>query len=162
MNTKLNLNYGDDIRENGYLNVGKKPRDLLPEIYRQGDIQLLDWICEDNSLEEILALDIMQHIPPNKIQEALQNWSRKLSSNGVLKISILDIYHVSKMFVDGQLSISDFISQIFGRQDDESHVSGIDADTLCQLLRACGLSIMQKRYDGLKFYIEAIKSNDSD
>jgi len=36
MIAKLNLSYADDIRDHGYLNIGRKQKDLSQEVYRQG------------------------------------------------------------------------------------------------------------------------------
>jgi len=159
---RLNLGCGSDIRAQGYLNIDVKPNSDYPaETYRQGDARSLDWICDDGTVEEILAMHILACLPVGAVQQAIQNWTSKLQSNGVLKISVFDIYATAEMLVNNLMSTHDFIISTFGKQEQgDCYLSAMDAQTLCRLLEECGLTIELKRYDGLAFYVEARKQGE--
>jgi len=159
MTMKLNLGCGNDIRQTGYVNVDIRSNDKLPtEIYRQGDIQSLDWLCENNMVEEILALNVLSYIQMPNIRSTIAGWSDKLIENGTLKMSVIDIYGIAKMFSNGQMSSRDFVLAMFGTQNnDDCCRSAIDINDLCALLEESGLTITTKRYDGLFLFVEAVK-----
>ncbi len=157
---KLNLKCGNTIRS-GYLNIDLIPNtNLSTEIYRQGSIECLDWICEDNTVEEILATDALYYILYSDLSATIQNWSQKLLNNGTLKIAVIDLYTISKMYVQNQLSINEYLSNIFGSKDIGIRMAAIEADMLISILNNCGLIVTVKKYNGAYFYVEAIKRND--
>lgn len=154
---KINLCFLDDIREGEYINVGTKERTkLASNVYRQGAITNLDWLCEDNSVDEILALNILNYIPFEKFIQTFKNWFNKLQSKGVLKISIIDLYIISKYFTNSQINIEQFLEHIWGNKNNRK-CSSIDSFSLCNLLTTTNFKIIGKRYDGISFYAEAIK-----
>lgn len=155
---KLNLGSRNDIRS-GYLNIDNLPLQVLPpKMYRQGDIQSLDWIAEDSTVEEIVALNCLQYISLANLRDTIQNWVQKLQPGGVLKIQAFDIYVIASAFIKNQLNLSEFTNIIFGSQKpDDDRKSIMDMMTLCQLLCELGLIIETKRYDGISLYVEAKK-----
>lgn len=79
---KLNLGCGKDIRE-GYINVDMRP---LPGVNCVHDLNKYPWPFEDNSAEEILALDIMEHL--EDVVAAMDECHRILRPGGRLKIRV--------------------------------------------------------------------------
>jgi predicted SAM-dependent methyltransferase len=155
---KLNLGCGNDIRS-GYINIDRlPPGQVPPEIYRQGDIQTLDWLTEYETVNEILAIDCLEYLPIKAIRRTLTNWSQKLVAGGILKILVPDCYAIAKAFSQGQFNLSEYSQMIFGTQEGvDSRISVIDAMTLVDLLQEIGLTITLKRYEGVAIYVEAIK-----
>jgi predicted SAM-dependent methyltransferase len=156
---KLNLGCGTDIRT-GYVNIDRLPSPALPTgvDYKQGDIQSLDWITEDNTVDEIIAADCIEYLPPDIIQQTLSNWGRKLITGGVLKILIPDGHVVANAFVQGQFSLQEYSKITFGTQaDNDRRMSILDASTLLSMIKEAGLSILLKRYEGVAIYVEAAK-----
>lgn len=154
---KINFCFLDDIREGGYINVGTSPKEkLATDVYKQGSIIDLTWLCENDSVDEIIAMHTLSHIPNEKLTKTLKNWFNKLQKNGVLKIAIIDLYLTSKAFVDSQIDINQFLGCLWGVEEDK-RLSSIDADSLCELLETVGFVISIKRYDGTSFYVEAKK-----
>ena len=153
---KLNLKSGNDIRL-GYLNVDRFPADgVEANVYRQGDIGSLDWLVEDSQVDEIIAMDCLEHLPTDVIQSAITNWCNKLAKDGILKIMALDCYAVAKAFSQGQLNLEEFSKAILGTKN-ENKLSSIDAITLLAILKESGLDISLKRYEGISLYVEATK-----
>lgn len=156
MMTKLNLNCGQDVR-NGYLNIDKYQSDLPSDKYQSGNIDSLDWICDDTSVDEIIAINVLETIPFNQIEEVIKNWARKLSPGGTIKLSIIDLYIIAKLFVEAKISTQDFIGHLWGNNN-QTKFSAINSSDLCVLLDRVGLNVTVKRYDGISFYLEATKT----
>lgn len=155
---KLNLGCKNDVRV-GYLNIDKTPQDKIPsDVYRQGDIQSLDWLIENDTVEEIIALDCIEYFRHNSIGEAIHNWAQKLSSGGVLKILVPDCHVIAKSFYQGQFNLQEYSQMIFGTQENgDDRLSVIDSLTLIKILIEAGLTIHLKRYEGVSIYVEATK-----
>ncbi len=155
---KLNLNCGEDVRS-GYLNIDLSARDLSSDLYRAGDVIELDWVCDDNSADEIIATNVLETFSFNLIENMLKNWAKKLSPKGVLKISVVDLYVISRLFTEVKITIEDFIGHLWGSATPK--MSGISRNKLCSMIeQKVGLKITIKRYDGISFYLEAVKHED--
>ena len=99
-------------------------------------------------------------MPIAQVSTTIRNWAHKLIVDGVLKIATPDIYALAKIFANNQLSTRDFVVSIFGtQQDTDACMSATDAPTLVKILEEHGLVIKTKRYDGLIFYVEAVREN---
>lgn len=155
---RLNLGCGTDIRSN-YINIDRLPQGKIPpDTYRQGDIKSLDWIAEDNTVDEIVALDCLIYLPTNAIKQTLINWAQKLSTGGILKILIPDCHLIAKSFAQGQFSLTEYSQMTLGTQEgNDNRLSIIDETTLFSILQEIGLTISLKRYEGVAIYVEAIK-----
>lgn len=155
---RLNLGCGKDVRD-GYVNIDRMPQgQISKDIYRQGDIGSLDWLTEDSTVDEIIALDCLEYLPANSIKQALVNWAQKLSAGGTLKILVPDCHTVAKSFAQGQFSLQEYSQIIFGTQDgNDNRLAVIDATTLLNTLQEIGLTIALKRYEGVAIYVEAVK-----
>ncbi len=155
---KINLGCGNDVRI-GYMNIDRfQANQVPPETYKQGDISSLDWLTEDGTVEEMVALDCIEYLPYETIKPALANWCQKLIDGGVLKILVPDCFAVAKAFSQGQLSLDEYLQITFGSQNEnDKRLSAIDAITLIDILQEIGMTVSLKRYDGIAIYIEVIK-----
>ncbi len=155
---KLNLGCGADIR-NGYINIDiLPPNKMPPDVYKQGDIQSLDWLVKDDNVEEILAMDCLEYLPVNAVHPAVSNWANKLVSGGIMKILVPDCHAVAKAFSIGQLNLSEYLTLMFDTHSNkDKRLSAIDVKTLFEILQNLGLSISLKRYEGVAIYVEATK-----
>lgn len=155
---KLNIGCGTDIRS-GYVNIDRlPPGQISSDVYKQGDIQSLDWMTEDGTVDEIVALDCLEYLPTNAIKQALTNWANKLIVGGILKILVPDCHAIAKSFTQGQFSLQEYSQMIFGTQEgNDNRLSIVDAVTLLSTLQEIGLTISLKRYEGVAIYVEAVK-----
>jgi len=124
-----------------------------------GDIGSLDWIIEDDSVDEIVALRTLNNIGMEHMAKAIGNWKNKLRENGIIKFAIDDIFVLSGELLQNRLSASD-LSQIVFRNSNCKSV--IDSTSLLFILNQLQFKIENQRFDGVSFYVEARKiSNDN-
>lgn len=90
---KLNLGCGTDVRE-GYVNVdlhGTDPRVVCV------DLSHLPWErWEDESVDEILMLDFLEHFPYSDTQNILEEVHRILKTDGFVDIQVPDFRECSR------------------------------------------------------------------
>jgi hypothetical protein len=137
---KLNLGCGFDIRK-GYLNVDvndfHKP-DLV------GDITSLPMLAPDY-YEEIVAQDVLEHIPRAKTRVALREWARLLATGGVLKLRVPNLLGLLNLFraADKQAIAEqrNLVQCLYGTQayGGDFHLSGYTPRLLAAELAECGL-----------------------
>ena len=161
--TKLNLGCGNDVRPD-YLNLDVIPakQPLPPEVFRQGDVGQLDWICQDCSVEEILALNVLQCFPTPVVEQVLANWLRKLRPGGVIKIAFTDLCTIGNLLANDTLPREQAIMLLFGPQDSPANVfkTGLDLKWVTERLTSGGLVIETKAHEGAITYIETRKTED--
>lgn len=91
---KLNLGCGNDIRD-GYTNVDM--RETHPSVM-VADLSQLPWPFEDDSAEEILMLDFLEHFPYAQTKRILLECYRVLRSDGTVVIQVPDGEHLMRAF----------------------------------------------------------------
>lgn len=89
---KLNLGCGKDIRE-GYVNVDIHNND--PSIVYE-DLSHLPWKWGDESVDEILMLDFLEHFPYSKTVSILEEVHRILKMGGFVDIQVPDFSELSR------------------------------------------------------------------
>ena len=112
---KLNLGCGWDIRES-YLNVDlhdfHKP-DLV------ADVTKLDML-PSGGYSEIIAQDVLEHLPRQSTVEVLREWSRLLRLGGKLELrvpSVIDLAELMKLPENQTISQQElFVQCLFGTQ----------------------------------------------
>jgi SAM-dependent methyltransferase len=94
---KLNLGSNNKRRE-GFTNI-----DILdcPNVDIRHDLTSFPWPVEDNTVDEILAEEFLEHIPFRKIDRLLRECFRVLQNNGVLRIQVPDIGSMCHYFAAG-------------------------------------------------------------
>jgi len=87
----------------------------------QGDISDLSQF-EDNSIDEIYASHVLEHVPKKKIMVTLKGVHRVLSTNGKFSISVPDMDILCKIFIDPNAPTKvkfHAMQMMFGAQIDE-------------------------------------------
>jgi predicted SAM-dependent methyltransferase len=139
---KLNLGCGFDHRA-GYVNVDLN-HEHAPDLV--SDATRLDAVA-DSVCAEVLAQDMLEHLPRAKAETALREWNRVLQPQGRLLIRVPSLVHLLKLLSDGhrqgveqQLEL---IQCLFGTQayDGDFHLNGFTEVTLRHLLQQCGFKV---------------------
>jgi predicted SAM-dependent methyltransferase len=99
---KLNIGCGPDLRP-GWLNVDS--RRLYPEgaTFCCCDLLDLDARIDDNSCEEIAALDVLEHSSWRELDAVLTMLARKLRPGGVLFVQAPDLEKIAAAYLQGTL-----------------------------------------------------------
>jgi len=100
---RLNLGCGSDVRP-GYENV---------DLYASGlniktvDITRIPWPWDDESVDEILMLDIFEHIEYSKAPSILCECARVLKTGGFVDIQVPDFDHCASVMlcIDGMCNV---------------------------------------------------------
>ena len=64
----------------------------------EGDARVLPY--EDNSLEEIRASHVLEHIPRHQVNETLRHWVSKLKPGGILRIAVPDFDEIIRLAIE--------------------------------------------------------------
>jgi predicted SAM-dependent methyltransferase len=113
---KINLGCGGDIREE-YINIDIRH---LPGVNVVADVTHLPF--KDNSVDEILAIDIYEHVSHLKSQKLLKHWVSKLKKGALLFIQCPCINTIVENFLAAEKLkrldlIEGVISDLFGGQE---------------------------------------------
>lgn len=88
---RLNLGCGPDIKS-GYVNVDFRS---LPGVDRVEDLSKFPWPFEDESADEILMLDFLEHFPYRATSIILLECHRILKADGTVVIQVPDGDHLA-------------------------------------------------------------------
>jgi predicted SAM-dependent methyltransferase len=156
---KLNLGCGWDIRE-GYLNVDlhdfHKP-DLV------ADVTKLDML-PSGAYDEIIAQDVLEHLPRQSTVEVLREWSRLLRVGGKLHLrvpSVVDLAELMKLPENQTISQQElFVQCLFGTQayTEDCHYTTFTEPLLRHYLGEAGMEAeIWGMRDGWLFEVDARK-----
>lgn len=133
----LNLGCGNDIQQ-GYDNIDIRD---LPGVI-QADISNLSY--EPNSVDEIRAIDIYEHISFTESQKVLNHWVSLLKSGGRLIIQGPSIEVLARRILTSTNveDIEDSIKYIFGNQDykENTHFTSCHPELMTYYLRNAGIT----------------------
>lgn len=151
---KLNLCCGDDIRKD-YLNIDIRktdPRVLVMDLEKE-----LLTPFPDNSVDEIIARDCIEHISWRRVKDLLKDIYRVLKRGGRAYIQVPDLEAIAKRvilnpdFCFNELCGWEAISfWVYGAQDylENAHKAGFTIPTLKRLLEEIGFIVEDIRNDG--------------
>lgn len=146
---RLNLGCNSDIRDT-YINIDIL--DTIEGVDIVADVKNLLFIQKE-SVEEILAYDLLEHFPFSETTAILKNWISKLKKDGKIIVRVPDLEKISKKVVDGTLPIFEAQRLIYGGQDYEFnfHFAGFTSGMLEGLLLASGCTSI----------VQIVRENDS-
>jgi len=157
---RLNLGCGNDYRD-GWINV-----DMNGETHKvdlQSDVTLLKEV-KDKSCAEVLAQDVLEHIPRLRGSTALQEWNRVLCIGGWLTLRVPSLVHLLGLLTAKERqSIAEqkqLIQCLYGTQayDGDFHLNGFTEVTLRHELQQAGFEVGTIRIiDEWLFDVDACK-----
>jgi len=159
---KLNLGCGFDKKE-GYLNIDlnafHKP-DLIADVCNLS-------MLPSGYYEEIIAQDILEHLPRSKTESTLAEWNRLLKGNGILKLRVPNLIGLMSLFLKKENQSvkkqEELIQCCFGTQayDGDYHYTSFTELLLKHYLVKTGFSILKmSRKDEWLFEIIAQKKEE--
>lgn len=105
--SKLNLGCAKDIKD-GYVNVDLFDHPLVTKC----DVRKLAF-ASDESVDEVFAKDILEHLHFAEIDAVLREWNRVLKRGGKLFIQTIDIESQIRAFQSGIWSLPDLNYMLF-------------------------------------------------
>lgn len=145
MSIRLNLGCGEKIRAS-YINIDIRD---LPGVDLIADVE--DLPVEDGSVDEILAVDIYEHIPFSRSRQLLSHWWAKLKNGGLLKIQIPSLDRIFSFYQQAATyeDLETVISLLYGAQDypENYHYTVGHPALLAEYLRLVGFKDIQYKYD---------------
>ena len=141
---KLHLGCGLD-RRSGYVNVDVRAN-VRPD--RVMDVRDLSSI-RDDSVEEILARDVLEHVGWREVDDVLAGWFRVLMPGGTLYLQLPNLRYLADRYLTTG-NTTEFVLWLYGGQDypENSHRCGFDKDSLRAALRCAGFLVSEIGTDG--------------
>lgn len=133
----------------GFINIDKNPR---KESEIKGDIRKLDF--DDNSVELMIAKNILQVFSHREFQKILLEWKRVLKPGGTLILSVPDLKSILKAYIIGTIDFKETQEGLFGKQVNEYEYfyNGFDQNSLANNLNKLGFKVVD---------LQIIKMNSS-
>lgn len=99
---------------------------------------------EDNSVDEIVCNDIIEHIPQYRYNEVLTEFNRILKLGGKIKGACPNLHSTMIRYANNEVSLSDALGAIYGSGENEFqvHYNGFTIFTLQDLLTEYGFGFI--------------------
>lgn len=104
---RVNLGCGPDVRP-GYINadIREKVGDFTC------DARELPW--PDESVQELLAIDLLEHFPSSEIDAILREWRRVLHPKGTLILRVPNLAVLSVLIATEDVNVRLYIRNVYG------------------------------------------------
>jgi hypothetical protein len=136
---KLNIGCGYDKRD-GYLNIDMDPACNPDLLVFDNDLSMLP----HGHFEELLAHDVLEHIPRSLTMSSLLDWASLLKRNGTLTLQTSDILGITDMMRQNPTFAFEFnwTGLMFGNQihPGDFHFNGFTERTLRAHLEVAGFA----------------------
>lgn len=137
---KLNLGSGRDFHQPGFLNV-----DMRREHSNvQADARALPFKSE--SVEEILSLHLVEHVPMVELDPMLKEWVRVMKKGAKISIECPDFDGTVRQYLSTPEGPARYrlLRIVYGFQPVDFHYNGLNQHRLAQAMRQAGLGNIRK------------------
>ena len=151
---RLNLGCGKRVLK-GYTNIDIHPFEGVTVM----DVSSLDF--RDESVDEILAENILEHLSYYSIQETLWEWYRVLKYKGRLDLIVPDFEAIAKAYLNKKIDMEILHFQLFAPTlksiPGTFHRCTFDKNYITNLLTKEGFKIIMMKRSKLDLFIKSIK-----
>jgi ubiquinone/menaquinone biosynthesis C-methylase UbiE len=150
---RLNIGCDNDIR-GGWINIDQF--NIKPGVVKM-DAQKLEF--PDNSIDEICARDVLEHITWRKTDETLKEWYRVLKPGGRIYIQSPNLIGWALAIVHRKCGFHHAMEHIFAHQDNPGnfHYTGFSIEYLTEKMAKVGFKDFENLDEDRK-----IKKTDED
>lgn len=136
---KLNLGSGDRTLDSSFLNCDIRPIDNVDIVCDTKKLPV-----DDNLVDEIYAIDHLEHFDRTAAEDILLEWHRALKPGGRLTLQTPNMQTLATMIVDNSEDIDKVIRWIFGGQDypGNYHFNGFTPASMYSLLEKVGFDFI--------------------
>ncbi len=134
----LNLGCGS-MRLSGYINIDIR-EDCNPDLIC--DIQKLPY--DDNSVDRILANDVLEHTGRLETTNVLKEWYRVLKPSCILIIKMPNVDTIINAYKNRKISFDELIRKLYANQNyaDDTHKTGFNPEKIKEFLISTGFKII--------------------
>lgn len=128
----------------------------FPHIDHQIDIKHIDKVFKENTIDEIYACHVIEHIPRHEIDGVLHSLFKILKPGGILRTAVPDIGTAIKLYTEQDIPLYPTLyGQFWGGQKNahDFHTIGFDMRTLSTFLANVGFCHVE-RYNWRDFLPE--------
>jgi predicted SAM-dependent methyltransferase len=139
--TKLMLNLGSGSKPiSSYINIDSRA-ECDPDIVC--DIRRLPY--NEESVDRILASDILEHVGRLEIEAVLKEWYRVLKKGGLLIIKTPNVDTIIEAYQMQRIPFEEFIRKMYGGQEypGNYHYVGFKPSHLASVLEIIGFKILK-------------------
>lgn len=150
---KINICFGNSNQPlNGYINTNI----FEDQNFKNCHPENLDSIVDDGEAEQILAINVINYISYNNINDVIMGWFKKLKYDGTMTISFYDFLEICRTLTTQQLNMESAKKLIYGEQTEDFlfFKSGISLLEIKNIFSAINAKIEFCKRDGLVSYIK--------
>ncbi len=166
---KLNLGCGSDLLKD-YLNVDiykpqqSKSNETVENFkFHKSSVEDLSWL-EDESVSEIRAKDIIDHIHWKNLKNTFLEWNRILEESGILILSNIPDFEISfKKYFNSRKNKKDWETiqhwvEMFSYKEERFRSKNLlDLSYLEKLLESCGFLVLDSGLINQELYLKCMK-----
>jgi hypothetical protein len=154
---KINLMYGRGQNLPKHININAIPTDEEEIIV--ADPSDLDFFVDDAEAEVIIAHDVINFLPRERMIPTIKHWTKKLRHGGSITIGGVDCYAISRDIVANKISLQDLNIILYGSEIPSWDVrrNVFTMQSLVDHLKELGLKIVKSRIDKYEIVVEAIR-----
>lgn len=146
---KLNLGCAQDILD-GYINIDTDPFDN-----RVTQMNILDLQYPENSIDEIIAKDIIEHLSLQQAHDAIQHWGKLCKSGATIYIQTTNFDKMIEAYNSGVWNLNHLCYMLFAGRNwstgeskpEDWHKSTYNLKTLSQWLEMAGFTVYKYSED---------------
>jgi hypothetical protein len=114
---------------------------------------------EQASCTDILAMEIIDYSPLQRVYPLLASWTSKLRHGGQITITGTDYIEIARAIMYGKLNSGDVNKRLYGeqRQTWEFKTGCYTLSDITDSLRQLGLKIIKQRLNGFNFEVMATR-----
>ena len=113
---------------------------------------------KDESVDYILASDIIEHFPFSKTKTLMKEWRRLLKKDGIIEFRLPNLAYICKQYMNGRdAKVISWL--LYGGQDypGNFHYVGFDRKWFSSVCKRCGLKEVDYKESGSNFEMKVRK-----
>lgn len=152
---KLNLGANTDVRR-GYVNIDNNPALANNPLIQPGDARNLQKMgVADGSVDEIVAIHLIEFMNPAEFPEALKSWAQALKPGGTLWVQSFDYDVVCNAIYHDRMDIGMANEILYGKDGKQCGIYNLPSvETAAENL---GFAVKEKAYNAYEFEILLVK-----
>lgn len=114
-----------------------------------------DYKAPENSITSILLIDVLEYIPHEKLNDFFVKIRQLLRLNGTITIRSIEPAHISREFINKNLTIDEYNSILFDNPKSGLYTS----EHISKLLNKLNIQIQSIAIKGITYEIHGSRSN---